>query len=368
MGTATTSIVRPDLLVRGVRTPNADRTPMGTAVFPDISVVIPALDAAPFLPGLLSMIDGQTLSPREIVLVDSSAGYDTEALARGWRGRTELVYHRVHPSYPGEARNAGVELARCQWVAFLDCRTIPDRSWLEQCASASQGGVDFVSARFVCAVDSRFKKTLLAATYGHLRIRSLPGSLVRRSVFQASGGFLENVRAGEDIEWMQRLAASGTGMATLESPVITYHGFPETLGEAIRKWHRYTLANARIDVLNVQKILYSTFCFLTCLLFVYRWNDLFAHWKESSIYYIPNITKTFLTLVAAGYALHRGGIRPVIRKVPLSFLLPWRWVEVMFVGLCLDIVKTPGMVLGACILIRKRFKCPAKGLATKREA
>lgn len=49
----------------------------------DISVVIPALNAAPYLPDLLRFVERQTVTPREIVIVDSSPDSGTEEIACG---------------------------------------------------------------------------------------------------------------------------------------------------------------------------------------------------------------------------------------------------------------------------------------------
>jgi hypothetical protein len=256
---------------------------------------------AGYLPRLFSCIEQQTLAPAEIVLVDTSIGIATQTWLERWRGAVS-----IH-----------------SWIAFLDCRTYPSLEWLERSlALAALEGAQFLSTLLQCRGDSRLKETLIAATYGCSAVRSLPGSLIERRAFDLVGGFLAVVRAGEDMEWMRRVKESGIKISRANSVLVSYDGFPATLQGTIGKWYGYTLANARIGILNTQKIVYSALCFLFCLLCVYRWNDLFAHWRESSVYYIPNITKIFLAGMAGCYLFHRGLLRPLIRKVPLSFLLP----------------------------------------------
>jgi glycosyltransferase involved in cell wall biosynthesis len=323
---------------------------------PQISVVIPALDAADHLAELLRAVESQTLPPREVVLVDSSRSDRTEKLIRSWRGRIPVIYRRVGFAYPGHARNLGVAAAGSDWVAFLDCRTLPAAGWLLECATvAEREGVDFVGGAVSCSADTFFKMCLMATTYGGGAVRSLPGSLVRRSTFEASGGFVADVRAGEDIDWLGRLAAAGVRMKYLERALLRYDGFPPSLAAAMAKWRANNIAAARIDVRNNQKMIYLTALMLLLFLLGYRWNALFAHWREDSIFYIPNITKGIFCSVWGCYVLYRGLARPLMNKVPLHFLLPWRWTAVCFVGLCLDLAKTPGMLLGAWILLRKRL-------------
>ena len=40
--------------------------------------------------------------------------------------------------------------------------------------------------------------------YGLNPIRTIPGSIIRKNVFYRVGQFLEDVRTGEDSEWMNR--------------------------------------------------------------------------------------------------------------------------------------------------------------------
>ena len=321
----------------------------------NISVVIPALNAECYLPALLKSIEAQTLLPKEIIIVDSSPSNRTVEIIEQWQGGIPIIYHKVDFAYPGHARNIGVKLANGEWIAFIDCRTIPDCDWLEISAStALHSGAEFVEALRLSEADTHFKQILCAATYGCDAARSLAGSIVLKRVFEQSGGFIPDVRAGEDLEWMHRLQSLGVNISRVHSPTIRYNGFLESLGGAVKKWYIYAIANAGIEVGNNQKKLYIL---ILCMLFLiaYKWNAIFARWDINSIYYIPNITKLFLLFSFFGYVLYRGIIRPLHVKVKLSFLLPWRWLEIIFVGLCLDLAKAPGLIWGAILLLIRRI-------------
>ena len=133
----------------------------------NISVVIPALNAEDYLPGLLEKIESQTLIPKEIVIVDSSLSKKTADIIEKWKGSIPIIYQRVDFAYPGHARNIGVELAKEEWIAFIDCRTFPDCDWLELSAStAEKSGAKFVGALQRNEADTHFKQILRAATVG----------------------------------------------------------------------------------------------------------------------------------------------------------------------------------------------------------
>ncbi len=320
----------------------------------DISVVIPALNAENYLPVLIRSIEAQTLLPKEIVIVDSSSSDKTTDIVSEWKGPISIVHKKVDLAYPGKARNIGVELAKSDWVAFIDCRTIPDRNWLEICASSvEQSGAEFVDALFVCDADTHFKRILRAATYGCGNTRTQAGSIVSKKIFQQSGGF-QDVRAGEDMEWMHRMKTLGFKTYSATSSFIRYSGLAESLSETIRKWYVYAMASARIEVKNHQKYLYLVIFLGLVFAVVFRWNAVFAQWDEDSIYFMPNITKIFVAFVFSTYMIFRGIIRPLGVEVKLSFLLPWRWLEVGFVGLCIDIAKAPGLIWGAILIVSRR--------------
>ena len=92
------------------------------------------------------------------------------------------------------------------------------------------------------------------------------------------------------------------------------------------------------------------------LFLAYNWNAIFAKWDDTSIYFLPNVTKIYMLVVFVLYAGYRGIIRPHQLKVKLSFLLPWRWLGVCFVGLCLDLAKTPGLSWGAILILYRRIR------------
>ena len=321
----------------------------------NISVVIPALNAEDYLPSLLEKIESQTLLPKEIVIVDSSLSKKTADIIEKWKGSIPIIYHRVDFAYPGHARNIGIELAKEEWIGFIDSRMIPDYDWLElMMSSAEKSGAEFVGALRMYHGDTDFKKILCAASYGSGPSRGLAGSIVLKRTFEESGGFISGLRAGEDIEWMNRLKTLGFKISWMTAPSVTYYGFVESLSEAVKKWHEYAFAKSDFDIRNNQKKIYGLFLSISVFFLIWNWNALFANWDENSFYFIPNITKIFLAFIFVAYILIRGIIRPLQVKVELSFLLPWNWLQVSFVGFCLDIAKAPGLTWGAILLIKRR--------------
>ena len=81
-----------------------------------ISVVIPAYNAARFLPRCLASVFAQTLKPDEVIVVDDGSTDDTAALAAALGAR---VISRPNGGLSA-ARNTGIQNASSEWIALLD--------------------------------------------------------------------------------------------------------------------------------------------------------------------------------------------------------------------------------------------------------
>ena len=82
---------------------------------------------------------------------------------------------------------------------------------------------------------------------------------------------------------------------------------------------------------------------------VFNWNAVIAGWMEDAVLYVPHITKIYVGIVILTSILYRGIFLPLKRKVAPGFLFPFRWLQVGFLGLSLDLVKAPGYIMGAII-------------------
>jgi glycosyltransferase involved in cell wall biosynthesis len=95
-----------------------------------ISVVIPTYKRPDLLARLLESICKQTLLPSEVIVVDDASGMDKAYQSCVDRFRPRLP--RLHCHYLAEnsgapyARNAGIRLAKYEWVALVD----DDDEWL----------------------------------------------------------------------------------------------------------------------------------------------------------------------------------------------------------------------------------------------
>ncbi|SRR6266702_27528 len=119
-----------------------------------ISVITPFFNRAHLIQRLIGTIENQTVQPIEIIIVDDCSTDDTETAVRDAASPVPIVYTRLEKNGGGAiARNAGIELAKGDYVAFLDSddEWDPDhlQTLLERARSAAGDFVIASRARIV---------------------------------------------------------------------------------------------------------------------------------------------------------------------------------------------------------------------------
>ena len=95
----------------------------------EISVIVPARDAAATLPATLAALAAQDVeAPFEVIVVDDGSRDATAAVARA--APLEATVVERAGSRPGPARNAGVAASSGAVLAFTDADCVPEPGWL----------------------------------------------------------------------------------------------------------------------------------------------------------------------------------------------------------------------------------------------
>jgi glycosyltransferase involved in cell wall biosynthesis len=84
-----------------------------------ISVIVPTFNSARFIREALDSILAQSLPPQQIIVVDDGSTDDTADVVARYRDR-RIQYIRQPHSGVASARNAGLDAARGEYIAFLD--------------------------------------------------------------------------------------------------------------------------------------------------------------------------------------------------------------------------------------------------------
>jgi len=207
---------------------------------PRFTVLIPAHDVEPYIDPCLDSVAAQTWRDYEVVVVDDGSRDATPARIDAWARR--------HPGEPlravtqdnggiGCARNAGLRLARGEFVAFLDA----DDWWLAGKLArvadvlAGRPDVDLVCHDEVLVGPDGGQRRLRHGPwtrYEDLLLRgnsvSTSATVVRRRLLEQAGGFSEDLRfnGAEDYDLWLRLAEAGGRFAYMADVLGAYRVHP----------------------------------------------------------------------------------------------------------------------------------------------
>lgn len=187
-----------------------------------ISVIIPAYNAARYLPEAIASAQGQTRQPIEIIVVDDGSSDESGAVAAG--AGAHVVRMRTN-SGPSAARNAAIRETSGAYVAMLDA----DDQWEPNHCETVGGLLDL----HVGAALANSRARLIAPAVGETPVwvesdrplemfarmlRANPvvqtTAIVRRDALMDAGGYDTALRYAEDYDLWLRLARSRTFVFT----------------------------------------------------------------------------------------------------------------------------------------------------------
>jgi glycosyltransferase involved in cell wall biosynthesis len=177
----------------------------------NISAIIPAYNAGRYLREAIASIQAQSHSVQEIIVVDDGSTDGTAALAQRIAGVTLLQQTNRGVA---EARNAGVQAARGELLAFLDAddEWTPDAMASNFAALSSQPeahGVIGLSEEFICP-DAPAEVAQRYAARSLDRTALFCGAmLLRRGVMETTGPFHTESTGGDFVEWFLRAQRAG---------------------------------------------------------------------------------------------------------------------------------------------------------------
>lgn len=195
-----------------------------------ISVVIPAYNAAEFLPRCLKSVFAQTLAPEEVIVVDDGSSDNTAAVA------AELGAKVIRRQNGGTsaAKNTGIQAATGDWIALLDADDIWMADKLQQ-QVALIGSDTVLVYTGIREFDDRGTRDYtfvhpraLKVTLRYSTSIKTSSVIVRRQAVMQNGGFREDILACEDWEMFVRLQRMGSFEA-VPDPLTHYYVYPNSL-------------------------------------------------------------------------------------------------------------------------------------------
>jgi glycosyltransferase involved in cell wall biosynthesis len=187
------------------------------AQMPLISVVIPTHNRPGLLAEAIASVRAQTFTDYEIIVVSNGESADMRRANRQVAAGHNATYLELERGNVSAARNAGVESAKGEWIAFLD----DDDNWLptkleRQVAEAERTGGDMLTCDFVKFTRDGYEvidRLRPPNGWSHIKALShqrwwMPPSttMVRKRLFVEVGNFDPRERYGEDSDLWRRMS------------------------------------------------------------------------------------------------------------------------------------------------------------------
>lgn len=202
---------------------------------PDVSVIIGAYEAMPYLVKCLDSVEAQTLGADriEIVAVDDGSTDGTGEYLEEFAARSKVatrVVRQANSGGPSGPRNTGLSLARGRYVFFLDADDHFGEEALERLvAMADRAGTDVVLGRTVGvnrnAAKSMWKQTVERADIYRSNVKYTLSAqkLFRRDLLVRYGmRFDESLTTGEDALFTLEAYLRGSGVSVVADYTCYY--------------------------------------------------------------------------------------------------------------------------------------------------
>ena len=182
---------------------------------PRVSVVIPVYNGERYLADALQSVLSQTFKDFELIIIDDGSTDRSAAIVRKFEG--ESVHYRLRPNGGvSKARNAGVAIARGEYIAFLDQDDLwlPDKLSVQVAYLDQNQDVGGVYSQGQFWENERLGSVLYPEPVGtdsSSIIRNgfglfMTATVFRKAVLEKLGGFDESFTSGyEDLELTLRL-------------------------------------------------------------------------------------------------------------------------------------------------------------------
>jgi len=170
---------------------------------PFVSVIVPAYNAENFLGEAIESILAQTYQSYEIIVVDDGSKDRTREIVSLY---PSVIYVYQTNAGTAAARNRGVEVARGEYLSFLDADDLwmPDKLQLQMAAFLADKNLEVVSGYV-----EQFVEPGQTQKYNYYP-KPIPGYssiaiLIKQNVFKEIGLFHEDLLYAEIVSWFADL-------------------------------------------------------------------------------------------------------------------------------------------------------------------
>lgn len=202
--------------------PLFDNCAMSLNQGPLVSVIIPVHNGERFLRAAVSSVLDQTYRPLEIIILDDGSDDDTGEIACSF---PEVSYHRQAKAGGAAARNAGISLAKGEFIAILDADDLwaPRKLALQVAFHLEhpEAGYSFTGEKIFLEPGIEQPSWLKTEILMNSHPSFVPSALmIRKNIYEKVGPFDTTYEIVSDADWLLRAKDAGIPSGTLPETLM----------------------------------------------------------------------------------------------------------------------------------------------------
>ncbi len=222
-----------------------------------VSIVAPAYNEGENIRACINSLKAQDFPKErfEIIIVDNNSTDNTLEIIKN----LDVIYTIEHRKGRGEARNAGIMMAKGDIIALIDSDCVAEKNWLNYIVSAfADPNVGCVAGEIV-AVENENSSMLeqYLIRKGHLSQKEhtehpfLPyaataNAAYRREVFNKIGLFAEKMSSEEDADLSWRMQLSTDYRVAYVPEAVVFHPYEASSKELFKQKRRHAYSGVNL--------------------------------------------------------------------------------------------------------------------------
>jgi len=195
----------------------------------NVSMIFPFYNEESTIALTINSLSHQTAKVDEIIFVDSGSNDNSLQIINESKNKYPELDIKIFNSgemYPSNSINMGMKESKNNMVMYMDCGLYIPEDWLEsQIKHYKSTNADIVSGKIYTYGINIIDKCFVSHTYGYKnKCICLTGSLFNKKVFDKTGLFIEDCRAGYDVDFVNKLKLKECSRAINNNVQLKYYG------------------------------------------------------------------------------------------------------------------------------------------------
>lgn len=225
-----------------------------------ISIIVPVFNSGGFITRCLSSLSSQTMDEIEVILVDDHGTDDSMNRARSfvssYAGDKSFVFAETPKnSGPGTARNVGIELAKGEYVAFVDNDDYVEPTYCEELYNAAEtAGADMACCDIRIGEEEKRNADVSDKSYFLKHFVSYFTTFAyKRAMLDAKGLRFPKGSSAEDTCFLACCVLSANKMVQIHKPLYHYVLHGESVSRKKNRRRAFARLNSIKSIIHFAK-------------------------------------------------------------------------------------------------------------------